>query len=268
MEYLKDAFKRKIASRVLRSAHTFFLLDYDGTLTPIMPKPEMAKLRESTRKILEKLSKNPSFSVGIITGRRIDEIKSLVKLNNVIYAGNHGLELEGHDFSFTHVKAKASKRILSEIKTALQTFSKDFPGSFVEDKGVTLTYHYRLLDPKWVKTLRGEFVKRVSPWLNRKKIQIFEAKKALEVRPYIHWNKGSAVRWILLHEDPESLPIYIGDDKTDEDAFKAVNDRGFSISVGNQKNSYAQYYVKDIYEVERFLSSLASMKSSKFVKEV
>ena len=86
------------------------------------------------------------------------------------------------------------------------------------DKGVTLSYHYRMADPERVPALRKEFLRRVSRWLYAGKVKVMEAKKALEVRPDFKWDKGSAVRWLLLREDPESYAVYVGDDKTDEHA--------------------------------------------------
>lgn len=262
MEYLRDRLKRMIAGKILRAEHTFLLLDYDGTLTPILPKPEMAHLRESTRKILEKLSEYPDVSVGIITGRKIDEIQSLVKLKNLIYAGNHGLELRGPNFNYTHAKTKEYRRIFRNVAMALRPLPKFFPGSFLEDKEVTLTYHYRQMDPEQVPALIRTLVKSLRPWLMEKKIKLMEVKKAIEIRPNFNWHKGSAVRWILLHEDPDSLPVFIGDDKTDESAFKALNEIGFTIKVGFEKGSYAQYFVKDHDEVERFLSFISVLKNS------
>ncbi len=263
MEYLSDPLKRRVAARMLRAPHTFFLLDFDGTLVAIKPKPEMVQLRQATKKLLEKISKSPQLSVGIISGRKLDDIKSLVGIKGLVYAGNHGLELEGPDFKYTHAKTKEFKRVLMEVIPAVQPLTKIFPGTILENKEVTLTFHYRLLEPKWTAALRKEFVKNVSPWLERKLIKVMEAKKALEVRPYFNWNKGSAVRWILLHEDPASLPIYIGDDKTDENPFKALKDRGVTIRVGYDRYSSAGYFVKDHYEVVRFLSFLAIMSNSK-----
>ncbi len=81
-------------------------------------------------------------------------------------------------------------------------------------------------------------------------------KKAFEVRANVNWNKGSAVRWILLRENPEAFPLYIGDDSTDENAFRALKDRGLTIRVGADETSSAQYFVKDSGEVETFLSFL------------
>lgn len=263
MEYLYDNLRKKIAQKISEAPHVFFLFDYDGSLTPLMPKPELAKMKESTRKFLDNISKIPKFSVGIITGRKISEIRSIVQLDHIIYAGNHGLELEGPDFKYVHAKTKEFKRILHEVSAEIRPLAKNFPQTFLEDKEFTLTYHYRLLSNARVPDLIKEFSKIVAPWVADKKIKILEAKKAIEVRPNINWNKGSAVRWILLHEDPMSLPIYFGDDKTDEHAFKAVNDRGYSIRIGYEKESAAQYYLKSVYEVEEFLSFLAMSKSSK-----
>lgn len=262
MEYLSDALKRKVAARILRAPHTFFFLDYDGTLTPIRPKPTMAHMRESTRDVLQELSRNPGFSVGIVSGRQLDEIRSVVAVKDVFYVGNQGLEIQGPDFRYTHAKADEFRVILRQIGSALKLMSEIFPGSFVEDKEVTLSYHYRMTEPDQVPALRREFLKRVSPWLDAGKVRVMEVKKALEVRPDFEWNKGSAARWLLLRGEPESLPVFIGDDGTDELAFRALNDRGITIKVGHEKLSHAQYYLKDVCEVERFLSFLSILKKN------
>ncbi len=259
MYHLTDLMKRKIGLQILQAPHTFFFLDYDGTLAPIMPRPSQANLRESTREILSKLAANPKFSVGVITGRKLSEIECMVLLNNIIYAGNHGLELKGPGFCYTHAKTKEFRRTLKEVASAVHGMGKVFPGSFVEDKEITLCFHFRLVDDKWTAALRAEFVKRVTPWLNTEKIIVTESMKALEVRPYLDWDKGRAVQWILMHEDPESLPVYIGDDRTDEDAFTALAERGITIKVGYDKNSAAKYFLEDVSEVERFLSFMTIM---------
>jgi trehalose-phosphatase len=261
MEYLKDALKRKVVSQLHRAKHVFFFLDYDGTLTSIMPKPEMVKLKDSTRKILEQLSTNPNFSIAIITGRKIEEIESLVPVKNIIFAGNHGLELKGPAFHYVHAKAKRYRKVIRDVLKRLQGLPKRFVGSFIEDKKLTLSYHFRgLREEQTVPALRKEFMQRIQPWLRKEKVEIVEGKKVFEIRPHVNWNKGSAVRWMLLRENPESLPIYIGDDKTDEHAFKALNDCGITIRVGLSRNSHAQYFVKDVYEVEQFLSWIARFK--------
>ena len=254
MECLTDKFKRKIADQAFRSPHTFLLLDYDGTLTPIVAKPELAKLHESTRKLLNKLVKQTEFSVGVITGRTTREMRALVHLKSLIYAGNHGLELEGPDFKYTHPKAKESARIIKDVKMALLPLLAAFPGTVMEDKHLTLSFHYRLVPFVKLCSLKEQFDRLIAPWVGNRKIQIQEAKKVWEIRPHLNWNKGSAVRWILLHEDPASFPIYIGDDKPDESAFKALKGRGITVRVGFDPASLARYYVKDTNEVERFLS--------------
>lgn len=260
MEPLTGSLKKDIAQRLIAAPHAFIFLDYDGTITPIVAKPEFAVLSQSTRGILEKLAERPNFSVGIITGRQIDDVRAMVGSQKLIYAANHGLELQGKDFNYTHAKAKQYKRIIREVLQALQPLPNSFSQTFVEDKGVTGTYHFRLLDEASVQPMKAEFLNRISPWLQANKIRVTEAKKALEIRPNFSWTKGSAVRWILLHEDPESVPIFFGDDQTDESAFKALNDRGITVKVGQDRKTHAQYFVKDVEEVVDFLSSMTQRR--------
>lgn len=257
MKYLTEEIRERITQRIIQSSRVFFFLDYDGTLCPIMPRPEMAQLDASMRKILENLAQNNRFSIGIITGRSLDQIKSLMGVKNIVYAGNHGLELRGPGFYYVHAGTKRFNPVLREVNAALRPLTKSYAGSFVEDKGVTLTYHYRLMDERLISSLHAGILRRLSHWLDRKEIILIQGKKAFEIRPGVNWNKGSAVRWILLHENPEAFPIYIGDDRTDEAAFKALQDRGITIRVGNNSASYAKYFVKDTCEVEEFLSLLA-----------
>lgn len=257
MQYLMDVLDQ-VVPRILGAPRAFFLLDYDGTLTPIMPKPPMARLHDSTRKVLERLTRTPRFSVAIVTGRKLGEIKPMVKLDGLVYSGNHGLELQGPDFNYTHAKSRQFTRILKQVKDALRPLPAAFPGTFVEDKGVTLTYHYRLLAPPTLdEAMKAEFIRRVSPWLDDKKVRVIDAKKAYEIVPNLNWSKASAVRWILLHEDPESLPVYIGDDKADENPFRVLDERGVTIRVGYEGKSYAHYFVESPEEVEKFLTGLA-----------
>lgn len=262
VEYLSDKLKRKVKSEILRAGHGFFFLDFDGTLAPIMPKPSMSHLRESTRRILQKLTKNRDFSVAIVTGRQLAEIESLVGIPDLIYAGNHGLELKGPEFKYTHAIGREFQRVRGEVIAALGPLTQRFAGTFIEDKEIGLAFHYRLLEEARVADMRAEVAKVLTPWLNDKQINVLEVKKALEVRPNLNWNKGSAVRWILLHEDPDSLPVYIGDDRTDENAFRALQDRGITIRVGFERKSLARYYVEDIYETEQLLTFLSVTKGS------
>ena len=257
MTYLSLAIQNRIVERTLRSRRTFLLLDYDGTLAPIRPRPELAVLDDAARNLLERLSRDPRFSVAVISGRKLSDLKARVKLKNILYAGNHGLELEGPVFSVTHAKARSSRKVLQAVKAALEPLTKIFTGSFIEDKGLTLTYHHRLmpsaLDGWMSKSISGN----ITPWTGNGGVRVHKGKKTLEVRPAVNWDKGSAVNWLLLREDPESYPIYIGDDRTDESAFKALKGRGVTVRVGRNRRSSARYFVKSPREVLDFLSCLA-----------
>lgn len=260
MEYLTDRLKSRILAEVGGAARVFLFLDYDGTLCRIMPDPGAARLNAGMRKIIEALRKNQKFLLGIITGRSLEEIRSLMGIKNIVYAGNHGLELRGPGFYYLHANAKRHNAFVRKAAVALRSLGKSFPGAFLEDKGVTLTFHYRLMDSKRVRELKSALVARISPWLDSGQIVLGRGKKTFEIRPAVNWSKGSAVRWILLHENPDSLPIYIGDDKTDETAFKALKDRGITIRVGNTRSSHARYFMKDPAEVESFLAEAAGLQ--------
>ncbi|OGY60263.1 MAG: trehalose-phosphatase [Candidatus Colwellbacteria bacterium RIFCSPLOWO2_01_FULL_48_10] len=263
MRYLNENLKKKITDQALGSGRVFLLLDYDGTLAPIVARPELAKLREPVRRLLNKLVNQRGISIGIITGRTIREMKSIIHLKKMIYAGNHGLELEGPDFSYTHAKAKRYRGILKKIAAELKPLSKSFPRTFLEDKGVTLTYHFRLLEARRAPDLKAEILKRESLRIKKGLIKVWEAKKALEIRPNFNWDKGSAARWVLLHQDPDCLPVYIGDDKTDESAFKALKGRGITVKVGFDRHSSAQYFVRSANEVGKFLSFFVRARGRK-----
>src|SRR5207247_2406971 len=140
-------------------------------------------------------------------------------LPNLTYGGNHGLELEGRGFKITHAQTKTYRPAFEKMIKALGPLSKEFPGGFVEDKGIAITFHYRQVEPRLKPELRKAVFNRIEPWIAAKKVKVTAAKKAFEIRPNVNWTKGSAVQWLLLRENPESLPVYMGDDKTDESAF-------------------------------------------------
>lgn len=261
MEYLNDSHKRLMLHRVKSAHQVLFMLDFDGTLSPIASHPELARMSESLRITLEALAKSSRFSVSIISGRSVAQLKSLVRVKNLIYVGNHGLELEGPGFKYMHAQGKQFERVMKEIHAELEAFVRRFPGASLEDKGVSLSCHFRLLDSKRSGAFHEGFSKLLSRWVRDGTVHIVEAKKVYEVRPRIRWNKGSAVRWVLLHEDPSALPFYIGDDKPDEPAFKALAERGITVRVGFSPDSAAQYFVQDAAEVERLLTMFAERGS-------
>ena len=255
-------------SSAIRTASRVLLLsDYDGTLTPIVSRPEEAILSPEVREKLRALAEKPAFSVGVITGRMLSEVKALVGIEGIYYAGNHGLEIEGPGLTFINPQAEEAQ---AEMKDLTQQFSNklvNIEGVIVENKGLSLSVHYRLVKKSDEQIVAKVFHQITSPRLQDGRIRISSGKKVWEVRPPIDWHKGKAVETIMkeiktvLGGEVGSV-IYLGDDTTDEDAFKVIHRlQGWSIFVGEENpSSNADYFLNSTSEVETFLSRLLKLK--------
>jgi len=243
-------------------------LDYDGTLTPIVKKPGLAVLSKSRRNILKKISQNPHFLVAVVSGRMLSDLKRRVGIPGIYYAGNHGFEIQGPKIKTVHPKARQAIPLLREIKSKLQKKLKGMRGIIVEDKILTLSLHYRMVRSKDFGRIKRAFPEIIRPYLKTNKIKITYGKKVFEIRPNVEWNKGRAVLWLIkkLGKGIKILPIYIGDDRTDEDAFSALKNWGATIRVGKSKKTHAEHCLKNVKEVYLFIESLLTAELVLFAK--
>jgi len=255
------------ASDVKSAPHVLLLSDYDGTLTPIVSRPEEALLSAGVRDTLQALSIRPDFSVGVISGRSLDAIRGMVGLGSIYYAGNHGLEIEGPGLSFVSREAGEARAAIREIVELLTAGLGGIEGIIVEDKGLSLSVHYRLVREDEVARVAGIFQQITAPLLGEGKIRTTSGKKVWEVRPPVDWHKGKAVEVVtrelkVLLKLERLVTIYLGDDTTDEDAFRVVRrPQGWSIYVGgNSPASSAEYFLNSTAEVEDFLTRLLALK--------
>ena len=263
MEYLFPHLK-KLKDR-LSDKFILLFLDYDGTLTPIAETPEKAVISQEAKDLLNKLSKKSHCSVAIISGRSLSDIKTIVGIKNIIYVGNHGLEIEGPKIKFESPVSLRNKRILQHIKEDLNTKLSTIKGVFIEDKGLSLSVHYRLAERDQIPQVKTILHEATILYTVRDKIRIKLGKKVFEIRPAADWDKGKVVLWLLARwkfsvRDKDIMPIYIGDDRTDEDAFKVIKKKGLTIFVGEQASSEAQYYLKSTEEVTEFLRLISDFK--------
>jgi trehalose 6-phosphate phosphatase len=247
--------------------HVLILSDYDGTLTPIVSRPDEAILSAGVRDKLHALAEKPAFSVGIISGRRLSELKSMVGIEGIYYAGNHGLEIEGPGLKFTNPAAELAQARIKDLIEQFSTKLAGIDGVIVEDKGLTLSIHYRMVGESEMNTVTEIFQQITSPWLGEGKIKVTSGKKVWEVRPPIDWHKGKAVETISRElkkviKYEQCLTIYLGDDTTDEDAFRVIHrPQGWSIFVGQDNpSSNASYFLNSPSEVMTFLSRLFELK--------
>jgi trehalose-phosphatase len=251
VDYLFDRIEKILAQ--LKSAKSiFFFFDYDGTLTPIVSHPEQAILSEETKTLLLTLKKNPKFLLAIVSGRSLKDIRNLVGLKKIYYTGNHGLEIFTPQKGTKQIISKEVFLELARIRNRLNNQFNVVDGLIIEDKGCILTIHYRNVDLKRVPPILMALKKEIKG--SRIPLCLGYGKMVFEIRPQSTANKGTAVLELLNQIDRGGvLPLYIGDDQTDEDAFKVLKRRGITIFVGLSGNSSAQYYVNDPFEVYQFL---------------
>lgn len=232
-------------------------LDYDGTLTPIVERPELALLSTAMRSAVHHLA--AKTTVAVISGRDRQNVMNLVGLKDIYYAGSHGFDISGPHG--TRIEFEQDRKFLSLLDEAEQLLEKKLThidGSQVERKKYAIAVHYRRVDP----TNRTEVERIVDavhagfPALRRT-----GGKMIHEFRPNIEWHKGKAVAWLLdalKLVGPDVLPIYIGDDLTDEDAFLEVQDYGVGILVKDESRmTAAGYALENTDEVQQFLERLS-----------
>jgi trehalose 6-phosphate phosphatase len=220
---------------------------------------------DKTKKVLRDLVNLPNTSISFISGRPIKELRDMIRIRNAVYAGNHGLEIQGRGMKFVYPVSEAYRAALSQIRKSLRKRICMVRNAFVEDKGLSLSLHYRLVDKNKVSFLKKIFYTIVKPYLAKKIIIVRTGKKVLEVRPFEEWDKGLAVKWILskegeiLSKGKKLTIIYIGDDRTDEDAFAFLKGRAVTIRVGYLSSSFAEFYMKDTEDVYNFLFMLKNI---------
>jgi trehalose 6-phosphate phosphatase len=238
------------------------LLDYDGTLTPIVSHPDAACLSPTMAELVSGLAKHPRYRVAIVSGRALDNLRRCVAVNGLFLGGNHGLEIEGPEGRYEYPEVRRVRPHIQALVEALRRDLAEIPGVLIEDKGVTLSVHYRGVPETWVRTLRERLDERIRPAVEAGLLRLRSGKAVLEVRPDVPWDKGEAVRWMVerLRQDRAAtsmLAVYLGDDETDEDAFRALASTGIGIVVGSDRQrSAAHYWVESVEDVERFLRVL------------
>ena len=231
------------------------LLDYDGTLAPIRPTPELARLDPGIRRLLRRLSRRGGMQLGFISGRSLSELRKMVGVPGAVYAGNHGYELEGPGIRFTHPKAQSVSPVLARIASKLRRALRAIPGAWVESKRLSLSVHWRKVSAAHEAGFHRAVLRTVAPWIAKGRVRITPGKRVVEVRPPAAWNKGAVVAWLMrAYGCPRGGVLYAGDDWTDEDAFRVVNRvHGISIFVGPPVTTAARWRVRGPKQMHRLL---------------
>jgi alpha,alpha-trehalase len=231
-------------------------LDYDGTLTPIVSRPDQAVLVDSTRAVLRTLA--AKMPVAILSGRELNDVRSRVDIDGLVYAGSHGFDIAGP----RGLRKQEARELLPALDFAekeLREKLAGIAGALIERKCFSIAAHYRKVnETDFPRLERG--VSEIAA--RHRELRRVDGKKVYELLPNIDWDKGKALLWLLEKlglERPNARPIYIGDDRTDEDAFRAVQQWGIGILVSEEpRATAASYSLSDPSEVERFLRELVA----------
>lgn len=243
-----------VAGRLAAASHVLLGLDYDGTLTAHVDDPNQATLAPQTRLILQSLASEPDCTIAIVSGRSLLDLANLVGVHGACLAGNHGLEISGLGSRFTEATAAKLRVSLTELAAILSNRLEHITGTTVENKGLTLSVHFRCVAVHLHDELRGIVESVVA---TRCEFRTRPGNNVFEVRPRVQWHKGCALEWIRNRlEMPHTLTVYCGDDETDEDAFRSQHD-GIMIKVGQAEGSAASYYVDGPAQVTTFLGWLS-----------
>jgi alpha,alpha-trehalase len=247
--------------RRLRQATPALFLDYDGTLTPIVAHPDLAVLSEDMIAELERLAAH--FPMAIISGRDLPDVRSKVGIDGIVYAGSHGCDVDAPDALGGRVQhGLASIDDVTAARAALTRKVEDIPGAWVEHKTLAVTLHYRQTPPDQVPRVMAAFDEVAAIFFGLRR---GTGKMVLELRPGIAcYDKGKALLWLLERLEMATgahVPVYIGDDDTDEDAFRAIAGRGVGVRVGNSHDvTAADYTLADVGGVLEFFRTLFTVE--------
>ena len=238
----------QIAERIHAADSIALFLDFDGTLARIKPTPGEVHLSQPMRIAINRLTARDRMRVWVISGRKRSDIREKTRLPRVRYLGIHGWERR-----LESAIDPGIRRQLEDARRSLEGSLGKLRGVWIEDKGTAFAVHYRQADEDESSLARAathELLARLNGGF-----QLLSGKKVWEILPREVGDKGSAVRRELSRFDPRPLPVYVGDDSTDEHAFAALPD-GLTIRVGPHSLTRAQFQLRDPGDVRRFLEKL------------
>jgi trehalose-phosphatase len=249
------AYWQQIETALSNARECFLFLDYDGTLAPIVSNPEEAVPAPGIKDILVKLSGMDGIEIAVISGRSLADVRSRLGLD-LIYAGNHGLEIEGHGIRFIEATAVRVAGEIERICDSLAPRIVSIPGASIERKGLTATVHYRQVPAGNEADLVAAVLQAAQPYSGN--VEVRPGRKVLEFLPRVQWGKGKAARMIMetVATTSRVLPVCLGDDVTDEDLFREFQD-GITVRVGEQGRTAAKYFVRDVSEAGELLNRIA-----------
>lgn len=257
--HVDQAFQTLIERRAQR--HLLLLFDFDGTLCPFSPDPDAVHLTPAVSALLGSLACKPASTVGIISGRRLPDLHKRARVAREIYlAGFHGLEIETPGEAFMHPEAAAATPLMRAIADAMRPCLPHLPGVFIEDKVFSIALHFREADEEVRATAQDQFLSIVRGHFDAGRLRLLPGACVLELLPGVTWSKGRALEWIrerVERRHGRTFSVYVGDDVTDEDAFRAVGPHGLTIAASDRAAG-AEFRVDGPDSVKRLMQLIDS----------
>lgn len=259
-----DRLGRRLAT--IGAQRLFLGLDFDGTLAPHVDDPSAATPTAENRRVVEALSRRNGVDIAVVSGRALDDVRTRVGIADIGYAGNHGLELEG---ASPLSDPDATRSMIQSVCERLEARLADCE---IQDKRITATVHYRTVDRENIESRVRSVVEAVVEDIENASddstgLRWTPGRNIVEIRPAIDWDKGDAVERFVRRCPEECLPMYVGDDTTDEDVFRAIEPEGIGVHVGSDETA-ADYRVAGVEEVTTLLGWLADTGLEELVGDI
>jgi len=242
----------------LKGKHIDLYLDYDGTLAPFAPTPDDVLPNEEVIGLISQLADSPNVRVSIVSGRRLGHIRKLLPIKGILLAGTYGVEMQLPDGSEVHrISYEAIRPTLDSLKSRWQELTDAKEGFYLEDKGWALAIHARKAEEKEGLQVLESAEKMLTQGVLGEHLQKIHSYRFLEIGP-TNADKGHALRYLFDNYHWEAaIPIYLGDDDKDEEAFQVINEHdGHSILVSKEiRKTRARYILDSPTEVHQWLKA-------------
>lgn len=252
-KYVTASIRKQIIENFRRAQRRNLLLDYDGTLVPFARHPREATPDRNLLKLLAALGSDPRTNLTIISGRDAAILEEWFQDVPVNLVAEHGAVIKRVDQDWTQEK-EIDQSWKPVLRPTLEMFVKRCPRSFIEEKNHTLAWHYRNVEPELGFTRSRELLDTLFHLIRNGQLQVIDGNKVIEIR-VAGIDKGVAARKII-DEINGDFVLVVGDDKTDEDMFRSISDRAFTIKVG-PGHSVAQYTVAHQQDIIKLLHEFA-----------